>query len=122
MGLRQDTAFRTNFGIVNLYTTSLKFVVTVFPESAPPGTQLAEVSVTVPSFSMVQQGLGSGPYSTPINVDVSVDENVPNNNQIWTAYASSTDNITGDGWVSIATKPFGDEELRSLARRNGSNH
>jgi len=116
LGLRQDASYRTNFGIVNLYSTPLKFVMTVFPESAPPGTQLAEFSLTIPAMSMVQQGLGSGPYSSPVNLAVNVDEDVPNHAQIWTAYASSTDNITGDGWVSIATKDFADEDLDSLGR------
>jgi hypothetical protein len=120
LGLRQDASYRTNFGIVNLFNTPLKFVMTVFPESAPAGTQLAEVSVTIPAMSMVQQGLGSGPYSTPVNLAVNVDEDVPNDDQIWTAYASSTDNITGDGWVSIATKDLGDEDLDSLAHKKKS--
>jgi hypothetical protein len=29
----------------------------------------------------------------------------------WAAYASSTDNTTGDGWVSIAARDYGDDEL-----------
>jgi len=31
--------------------------------------------------------------------------------QSWAAYASSTDNTTGDGWVSIAARDYGDDEL-----------
>jgi hypothetical protein len=114
LGLRQDSAYRTNFGIVNLYNTQLNFLVTVFPESAAPGA-LTEVHVTIPAMSMIQQALPAGAYATPINLLVEVDQNVSGSNQVWTAYASSTDNITGDGWVSIAGKDWDDESLDSAA-------
>ncbi len=124
LGLRQDSAYRTNFGIVNLHNTQLNFLVTVFPESSSAGTQLTEVHVTIPAMSMIQQALPAGAYTTPINLLVEVDENVPGSNQVWTAYASSTDNITGDGWVSIAGKDWDDESLDSLTQpsRPRKNH
>jgi len=73
---------------------------------------------------MIQQALPAGAYTTPINLLVEVDENVPGSNQVWTAYASSTDNITGDGWVSIAGKDWDDESLDSLTQpsRPRKNH
>jgi len=115
LGLRQDSAYRTNFGVVNLNTFPVKFLVTVFPESAAPGTQLQEISFTLQPLSMLQQGLSpSTLYSTGVNRLAEVDQNVPNNNQSWAAYASSTDNITGDGWVSIAAKDYDDEMLDTI--------
>ncbi|HEX3108092.1 MAG TPA: hypothetical protein VHU41_03280, partial [Thermoanaerobaculia bacterium] len=59
-------------------------------------------TVTVPAFSMIQTNLPSGNYGnlyvifTPPNDVTGTDS--------WTAYASSTDNGTGDGWVSPATQ------------------
>lgn len=112
LGLRQDSAYRTNFGIVNLNNYQLKFLVTVFPESAAPGTQLQEIAVTLPPLTMTQQPLSpSTLYATGVNLLVEVDETVPGNNQSWASYASSTDNITGDGWVSIAGHDYDDESL-----------
>jgi len=32
----------------------------------------------------------------------------------WIAYASSTDNITGDGWVSIAGADFSPDQLKNI--------
>ena len=117
LGLRQDASYRTNFGIVNFYDKPLPFVVTIFAESSPAGSP-TEIHVTVPAQSMIQQSLPSTFFGTPgpINLAVNVDMDVPNNDQIWTAYASSTDNITGDGWASIATKDWGDEELDKRAK------
>ncbi len=122
MGLRQDASYRTNFGIVNLSNQTLSFTVTVFPEVVAPGTQLTEVHVTLPALSMTQQGLPAGSYSTPINLLVQVDNNVPSSTLHWSAYASSTDNITGDGWVSIAAKDYDDDDLDTASRRSREDH
>ena len=46
-----------------------------------------------------------------MNIAVNVDEDVADDGQSWAAYASSTDNTTGDGWVSIAARDYGDDEL-----------
>lgn len=98
LGLRQDAGYRTNVGIVNedfsnAHTWTVQAVGTNGSTS---------FTVTVPAFSMVQTNLPSGNYGnlyvifTPPNDVTSIDS--------WTAYASSTDNGTGDGWVSPATQ------------------
>lgn len=113
MGLRQEAAYRTNYGVVNLNDTALAFAVSVFPESAPAGTQIATDKFTLQPLTMTQRSAPGGNYTSPINIFVNVDQDVPNNNQSWTAYASSTDNTTGDGWVSIVSKDWDDEDLDS---------
>ena len=115
MGLRVDSNYRTNFGIVNFDEVPRKFLITVFPDSAPPGA-LTEISVTVPAAGMIQQSV-PGNFSGnqgPIGLLVEIDEDVPGDDQLWTAYAATTDNTTGDGWVSIATGIYDDELLDDI--------
>lgn len=116
LGLRQDSSYRTNFGVVNMSDRALPFVITIVPESAPPGTTLTEVKVTVPAQAMVQQSLPAGSFG-PINLLVNIDQNQPDTKFTWTAYASSTDNITGDGWVSIISKALDDDGLDTASSR-----
>lgn len=98
LGLRQDAGFRTNVGILNAdfekaHTWTVQVVGT-------GGT--TSFTITVPAFSMIQTNIPSGNYGnlyvvfTPPNDLSDIDS--------WTAYASSTDNGTGDGWVSPATQ------------------
>lgn len=111
LGLRQDPSYRTNYGVVNLNDTALDFSVTVFPESAPAGTTLATDTFRLQPLTMTQRSAPGGNYTSPINIAVGVETNVANDDQSWTAYASSTDNTTGDGWVSIVSKDWDDETL-----------
>ncbi len=98
LGLRQDSGYRTNIGILNA-DFSNPHTWTVQAVGTNGSTSF---TVTVPAFSMVQTNLPSGNYGnlyvifTPPNDVTSTDS--------WTAYASSTDNGTGDGWVSAATQ------------------
>jgi hypothetical protein len=98
LGLRQDAGYRTNVGIVN-EDFSNPHTWTVQAVGTSGSTSF---TVTVPAYSMVQTNLPSGNYGnlyvifTPPNDVTSTDS--------WTAYASSTDNGTGDGWVSPATQ------------------
>jgi hypothetical protein len=117
LGLRQDASYRTNVGIVNMSPDkTFHFTITIFPEVAAPGTQLTEMHVTLLPLSMVQQAV-PGSYTTPINILVEVDDDVDIKDLHWSAYASSTDNITGDGWVSIAAHDWDDDTLDSAAVR-----
>ena len=110
MGLRHQNGFRTNFGIVNLEQFPIDFSVTVFPETASPGTQLTVVNVTIQPFSMLQQVIPDT-VSGPVNIVVAVEQDIPGDDQWWTAYGASVDNITGDGWVGIAAAMLDDEDL-----------
>lgn len=104
LGLRQDSAFRTNFGIVNADQIPHKVLVTAIGERATNS-----VTVTVPAFGMVQQSIPAGDYGA---LTVTFDITDSGGASIaWVAYASSTDNITGDGWVSIASADLTPDDL-----------
>lgn len=108
LGLRQDPGYRTNYGILNLYDEDITFVVTVFPEDE--ALPVAETRITVPGASMIQQPIPAGNHGK-LSLAVSVDEDVPGDFHTWVTWASSTDNITGDGWVSIGANPYDDDDL-----------
>jgi len=95
LGLRQDANFRTNVGIVNLDSRTHVFTV-----EAITGVS---TTVSVPPFSLGQVGApaGSGNASGAVSLLIT-----PNDDLVyaWSAYASSVDNVSGDGWVSRATQ------------------
>jgi hypothetical protein len=107
LGLRQDADYRTNWGIVNAEDVAHKFRVTFLGENG----QTASVDVTVPAFGMIQQAGPAGNFGA-----LSVVFDVTDTNQFmsWTAYASSTDNTTGDGWVSIASADYSSADLDAI--------
>ena len=90
-GLRQDAQYRTNIGFVNLYGTPNTFSTTIVGTG---GT--TSFTQEVLPYSMQQRGVPGGNWG---NFLVRVNSAATNFNW-WSAYASSTDNITGDGWVS----------------------
>ncbi|HET7433660.1 MAG TPA: hypothetical protein VFN10_02990 [Thermoanaerobaculia bacterium] len=106
IGLRQDSGFRTNYGIVNLDDVPHTFTVQVVGEHAQQ-----QISVTVPGPGMTQTSIPAGDYGT-LAVVFTVDDIQAS----WTAYASSTDNITGDGWVSIAAAAFTPTDLTDIGQ------
>ncbi|HEY2830452.1 MAG TPA: hypothetical protein VGJ88_10075 [Thermoanaerobaculia bacterium] len=98
LGLRQDATFRTNVGILNAdFSNAHTWTVQVVGTAGS-----TSFTISVPAFSMIQTNIPSGNYGnlyvifTPPNDVSDIDS--------WTAYASSTDNGTGDGWVSPATQ------------------
>lgn len=102
LGLRQDDSYRTNIGIVNLDTVQYHtWTVRV------SGQQRTEFTVTVAPNSMEQVPLPAGTFGD-IAVTITGDGNAIRN---WTAYGSTVDNRTGDGWVSRAAQPLG-QQLR----------
>jgi hypothetical protein len=107
LGLRQDSGFRTNYGIVNLSANDLPFEVTVFNND---GTIVSEFQVTVRADEMILRSLPAGNFGN-ISILVSVTADIPGDNFAWTTFASSTDNFNGDGWVSIGAKPYDDDDL-----------
>lgn len=95
LGLRADTGFRTNAGIVNLDTVQHTWTIA----SINNGQSL---QVTVPPFSLAQPGIPVSFAGSTGNLALTFDVNAVN--FFWSAYASSVDNVTGDGWVSRATQ------------------
>ncbi|HEU4522097.1 MAG TPA: hypothetical protein VFT12_08850 [Thermoanaerobaculia bacterium] len=97
LGVRQDTQYRTNIGIVNLAPVDRTFNVTIrgtVPMPAP-----LTLSVTVPARSMDQFAVPEGSFGS-LSITIT-----PTSSGQWSAYAASVDNQSGDGWVSRAIYP-----------------
>ena len=94
MGLKQSSQYRTNVGVVNLDTTAAHTwtFTSIFNGRV--------TSVTVPACSMMLTGATAGSASASGNVAFTVRAN--GSGFYWSGFGSSTDNITGDGWVSRA--------------------
>lgn len=107
LGLRQDANYRTNWGIVNTDTVSHSFHITFMGEN----NQTATVDVTVPAFGMIQQAAPAGTFGA-LNVIFTSPDITSFGSFI--AYASSTDNTTGDGWVSLAAGDLSSNDLSSI--------
>lgn len=89
-GLRHDHQYRTNVGMVNLYETPQTFTIAVI------GTEASRTfTVNVQPYSMEQVGVPAGNYG-----DLFLRISSGANFNWWSAYGTSVDNITGDGWVS----------------------
>ncbi len=97
IGIRHDSAFRANVGIMNLDSEARTWEVIVASESGAGGTTMM---VTVPAVSMSHVSVPAAELgSVIIQFQVQGDAT----DLEWLAYATSNDNITGDGWVAIAT-------------------
>ena len=104
LGLRQDASYRTNFGIVNADDVPHSVRVRAIGEKLTN-----ETTVTVPAYGMIQQSIPAGDYgalSVVFDITDSGGASIA-----WVGYASSTDNITGDGWVSLASADLSPDDL-----------
>jgi hypothetical protein len=86
-GLRTDSEFRTNIGVVNLDTRSRTFAVDLSGER-----HSAKVSIDVEPLSMRQIAIPSGDYGILSAIFTSSSSDFA-----WTAYGSSVNNFTGEG-------------------------
>ncbi len=93
IGCRADNQFRTNIGIVNLDSVSHTWTI----RAIATGTTF---TITVPPYTMNQAGVPANVGSSVGNAAFSLTSD--GFGFWWSAYASSVDNITGDGWVSRA--------------------
>jgi hypothetical protein len=107
LGLRQDADFRTNFGIVNVEGIDHVFNVTFKGEKLT-----TTATVTVKAFGMIQQAIPAGDYGA-VQVIIQLTD-AGTNFVTWIGYASSTDNVTGDGWVSLASADLTPDELLQI--------
>jgi hypothetical protein len=105
LGLRQDADFRTNFGIVNVDASQHIYKVSFVGEKLQ-----TDITVTIPAYGMIQQAIPAGDYGA-LQIVYQVTDAPSNAFVSWIGYASSTDNLTGDGWVSIASADFSPDEL-----------
>ena len=90
-GLRQDSGFRTNIGFVNIWSTPNTYTVNIVGTGG--NTSFTQ---NVQAYSMEQVAAPAGNWGDFYIRVASASSNF----NWWTAYAASTDNITGDGWVS----------------------
>jgi hypothetical protein len=94
LGLRHGNGFRTNAGVLNLDTVPHRW--TVF------GGDGGEFTINVPAASVVQAPV---PGDFPTSAGFLILGFEPEADGFtWSAYASSNDNVSGDGWVSRATQ------------------
>jgi hypothetical protein len=94
VGLKQSGDFRSNVGIVNLDTAAHNWTV----RSIATG---ASSTINVPAMSVVQTAIANGSGSGSSG-QTALTLNSDGFGFWWTAYGSSTDNRTGDGWVARA--------------------
>lgn len=93
MGLRQDSAYRSNYGLLNLDDQPLTFQIAFLG-----ATGSVTATVTVPPFSMVHRAVPAGNYGA-LTIEVTVSDG----SAVWATYGTTNDNVTGDGWVSVGS-------------------
>lgn len=104
MGLRHDSQYRSNYGVVNIDDVPHTFQVHFMGESAVTST-----TVTIPAGGMIHQAVPAGNYGSLVIEVTADDPQAP-----WVAYGTSNDNITGDGWVSIGSGILTPEDLDDI--------
>jgi hypothetical protein len=98
LGLQQDIKYRTNIGIYNDDPNNAH---TFTVRAISADNQTFSFTITVQPWSMNQMAVPFGTWGNFMAI-VSPDAGIGTEN--WAAYGSSTDNITGDGWVSIGSQ------------------
>lgn len=96
--------YRTNAGMVNLNPTTTQTFRVVWHPCGIDGVKQAVVDVAVPPMSMIQIPMLFPPG--PLNL-VSI-INITNSDiasDLWVAYGSTVDNVTGDAWSELAVSP-----------------
>lgn len=104
MGLRHDSQYRTNYGLVNVDDEPLTFTINFLGDN-----ETIELQRTIPAGFMSHTSVPAGNYG-PLQIEVTVS----NPNALWIAYGTSNDNITGDGWVSIGSGIMTPEDLTDI--------
>ena len=92
LGLRHDTTYRTNVGVINLSEVHREFTVVVDGERRDE-----RFVMVVPPFSPLQAAIPDGNYG-PLALTVLAGSGGP-----WLAYGSTVDNGSGDAWASVST-------------------
>lgn len=91
LGLRHESAYRTNAGVVNLSGTTREFTVVV--DGQRRSTRL---TITAAPFAPVLTAVPDGNYG-PVAITIISDGTAP-----WAAFASTVDNSSGDSWSAVA--------------------
>jgi hypothetical protein len=102
LGLRQNAAFRTNVGIVNLDPVNTRRWTVTIRSSGTPTT----LTITLPPLSMQLVAvpatitLSQNGYLSVAYVPFAT----PATDFRWSAFGVTADNLTGDSWLSLATQ------------------
>jgi hypothetical protein len=96
-GTGVGNGFRMNVGLVNLDPVNAQTFMIVFTQSPLPFA----IPVTVAPMSMQQGTLGSTNFFNP---EVLITNGTPEatRSNLWVAYGSTVDNVTGDAWSQLA--------------------
>jgi hypothetical protein len=97
-GADNPANYRVNVGVVNVDPTQTQtFVVQLLN---PVGSPISQ-TITLPPMSMQQVSVGNG-LATSSQVQVQNVTSSPARSNLWTAYSSTVDNVTGDAWSELA--------------------
>ena len=110
-GLRQDAGFRSNYGLVNMSTKPLTFIVTFFTgSSGTVNEQTRSELVVVAPQSMTHRAVPPQMQGQlMISIIADQERSIGNPSaplQPWAAYGSTVDNISGDDWYSKAQASY----------------
>lgn len=97
IGLQQDGTFRTNIGV---YNDDLFNPHTFTAQLNGTGGQTT-FTITVAAWSMNQVSVPAGNWG---NFMITLTPDAAMSGEWWSAYGSSVDAITGDGWVSVGSQ------------------
>ena len=119
-GLQHNPNYRSSWGIVNLDSDPHTF--RVYPTSLLENGN-NDFQVTIPAFSMQQQAvnpaLNFGPNGMTVFIKLLDDWPEGEDPPPFVAYATSTDNQTGDGWVVLSSADWEDEDFPQSRRKAG---
>jgi hypothetical protein len=102
LGLRQNAAFRTNIGIVNLDPVNTRsWTVTILSSGTP-----TSFTITLPPLSMQLIAVPAtiSPSQNGYLSVTYVPFNTPGTDFRWSAFGVTADNVTGDSWLLLATQ------------------
>jgi hypothetical protein len=99
LGLRRDSRYRFNVGVINIDSAPHTFRIS----TGTMTTTREIVDIVVPALSMQQVTMAGGAVDILQAFVSNLDAGVVPNPAIssWIAYGSSVDNVTGDSWSSI---------------------
>ena len=93
-GADNPSNYRVNIGIVNMASTSQTFAISLPGSGTPLGL------VIIPAMAMAQVSLGNG--ISPTQQVLVQNAATATQSNLWIAYASTIDNVTGDAWSELA--------------------
>jgi hypothetical protein len=102
LGLRQNAAFRTNVGLVNLDPVNTRSWAVTFRAGGAPITQT--ITLLPLSMQLVAVPATVTPTTNGYLSVTYVPFDTPGTDFRWSAFGVTADNVTGDSWLSLATQ------------------